>query len=80
MLLTTAEAIFLFESGLGNDALTPLLSEPGFWRVAAAWRDHLAGPPRLADEVYSWASGAESGEVFYLPTPGPGDSDGGDIF
>lgn len=76
-LLTAEEAILLFESRLGTDALAPRFSEAD---VAGAWRDHLAGPPRVAEEVYSWASGAESDELFYLPTPGPGDSDGGDIF
>jgi hypothetical protein len=80
VLLTAEEAIFLFEPRLGADALTSLVSEPSLWQVAAAWRYHLAGPPRLAEEVYSWASGAESDELSYLPTPGPGDSDGGDIF
>jgi hypothetical protein len=80
VLLTDEEAIFLFESRPGGNALTPLLSDPSFWKVAASWRDHLAGPPRLAEEVYSWATGAESDELSFLPTPGPGDSDGGDIF
>jgi hypothetical protein len=81
VLLTDEEAVFLFESRAGAEALTPFLSAPSFWDKAAAWRDHLARPPRLAEDVYSWASGgAESDELFYLPTPGPGDSDGGDIF
>ena len=80
VMLTEEEAIFLFESELGQEALTSLLSEASFWQAAAEWRDHLAGPPRLGEDVYSWASGAESEELSYLPTPGPGDSDGGDIF
>jgi hypothetical protein len=80
VLLTAKEAIFLFESRLGDDALASVVSDPSFWKMAASWRDHLAGPPRLAEEVYSWASGAESDELSFLPTPGPGDSDGGDIF
>ena len=75
VLVTAEEAIFIFDSRPGSDALTHILS-----KVAASWRDHLAGPPRLAEEVYSWASGAESDELSFLPTPGPGDSDGGDIF
>jgi hypothetical protein len=80
VLLTAEEAIFLFESRLGDDALASVVSDPGFWNAAASWRDHLAGLPRLADEVYSWSSGAEDDELSFLPTPGPGDSDGGDIF
>jgi hypothetical protein len=75
VLLAAEEAIFLFDPRLGSDALTDILSN-----VAAFWRDHVAGPPRLADEVYSWASGADSEDLSFLPTPGPGDSDGGDVF
>jgi hypothetical protein len=52
--LTSQEAVFLFESQLGVEALEPLLAEPELWRAAAAWRDHLAGPPRLAEDVFSW--------------------------
>ena len=25
------------------------------WRAAAAWRDILAGRPRLAEQVYDWS-------------------------
>jgi hypothetical protein len=78
--LTVHEAIFLFDSQLGADALAPLLADPELWRAAAAWRDHIAGPPRIADDVYSWARRNEPDELSYLPTPGQGDSDGGDIF
>ena len=54
--------------------------DPGVWKEAATWREHLVGSPRIAEEVSSWASGETPEEVFYLPTPGPGDSDGGDIY
>jgi hypothetical protein len=52
--LTPNEVVFLFESPLGGAALEPLLAEPELWRAAASWQDHLAGPPRLADNVYAW--------------------------
>jgi len=52
--LTEDEAIFVFESKLGADALEPLLADPALWLSAAAWRDLLAGPPRIAEDVYSW--------------------------
>jgi hypothetical protein len=52
--LTSAEAIFVFESRLGEHALEPLLEQPGLWQSAAAWHDHVAGPPRIAEDVYSW--------------------------
>lgn len=52
--LTPAEAIFVFESRLGEHALEPLLEQPELWERAAAWHDHVAGPPRIAEDVYSW--------------------------
>jgi hypothetical protein len=78
--LTTQEVIFLFDSDVGAGALASLIAEPDLWQAAAAWRQHIAGPPRIADEVYSWARRNEPEELSYLPTPGAGDSDGGDIF
>jgi len=52
--LTASEAVFIFESRLGADALEPLLQDPKLWQSVAAWHDHLAGPPRIAEDVYSW--------------------------
>ena len=78
--LTQTEVVFLFESAAGADALAPVLANPDVWGAAAAWREHLAGPPRIADQVYSWKQSEVRGDVYYLPTPGPGDSDGGDIY
>lgn len=52
--LTPSEAIFIFESKLGADALEPLLQEPELWQSAAAWHEHLAGPPQIAEDVFSW--------------------------
>lgn len=78
--LTQQEAIFLFDTHLGADALATLVAEPNLWQAAATWREHIAGPPRIAEDVYSWARRHEQDELSSLPTPGPGDSDGGDIF
>jgi hypothetical protein len=78
--LTTDEAVFVFESQLGADALAPLLADPKLWDAAAAWREHVAGPPRIAEEVFSWSRSEPAEDVSFLPTPGPGDSDGGDIY
>ena len=52
--LTKSEVVFIFESPLGADALEPLLQEPKLWQSVAAWHDYLAGPPRIAEDVYSW--------------------------
>jgi hypothetical protein len=46
--------VFVFESQLGVEALEPLLAESEVWKAAASWREHLAGPPRLAEDVFSW--------------------------
>jgi hypothetical protein len=45
-----------------------------------AWQEHLVARPRLAESVYSWARPEDDEGLSFLPTPGPGDSDGGDIF
>ena len=78
--VTAGEVVFLFETSLSRDGLATLLSQPQMWQVAAAWQEHLDGPPRIAESVFSWSQPEEPAEVYYLPTPGPGDSDGGDIF
>jgi len=52
--LTASEVVFIFESPLGAQALEPLLQDPELWQSAAAWHDHLAGPPRIAEDVFSW--------------------------
>lgn len=52
--LTGSEAVFIFESQLGAKALEPLLESPELWQSAAAWHDHLDGPPRIAEDLFSW--------------------------
>ena len=52
--LTEEEAIFVFESDLGAAALEPLLQSATLWESAAAWHEHLSGPPRIAEDVFSW--------------------------
>jgi hypothetical protein len=80
ILLTSDEVIFVFESENGSDAISAFLSRSEFWQAAGAWQEHVAGPPRLAESTYSWARPEEEGDLSFLSTPGPGDSDGGDIF
>ena len=77
--LTESEAIFLFEAD-SPQAADRLLSNDRLWAAAAAWKDVVAGPPRLADDVYSWSRPKPTDFVSFEPTPGPGDSDGGDVF
>jgi hypothetical protein len=78
--LTSNEVVFVFESPLGPEALMELLATPDVWQAASAWREHLAGAPRIAEDAFSWERPEPGNSVHYLPTPGPGDSDGGDIY
>jgi len=53
LLLTPEEAIFVFEADT-DEGLTALLGQLDVWAAAVAWRDLVAGPPRLADVAYAW--------------------------
>jgi hypothetical protein len=77
--LTESEAIFLFEAD-SSQAADRLLSDDRLWAAAAAWKDVVAGPPRLAEDAYSWSRPKRTDFVSFEPTPGPGDSEGGDVF
>jgi hypothetical protein len=52
--LSQEAVYFLFETEASARPLEELLSEPGVWRAASAWRDIVAGPPRIADDAYDW--------------------------
>jgi hypothetical protein len=65
--LTPTEAIFVFESRLGERALEPLLEQPELWQSAAAWHEHVAGPPMIAEEVYSWTRPDAGADRSLLP-------------
>jgi hypothetical protein len=77
------EVLFEFESGLSAKKLEDALAHPGLWRGADAWQDLAAGPARIAEAAYAWDRKADANvveELFFKPTPGPGDSDGGDLY
>jgi hypothetical protein len=93
--LTDQEAVFFFESAVGF-SLQRLLSNTNVWTSAAAWHDCVAGPPRIARPFYAWAAPSreddtreddtreddtrEDDNLSFAATPGPGDSEGGDIY
>ena len=58
--LTDREVVFLFEGPDARAAVERLVGDPGVWRAATAWKDCLAGRPRLADETYTWAKAPPS--------------------
>ena len=53
LLLTTEEAIFVFEAE-NEDGVRALLNQLDIWAAAAAWGELVAGPPRLAAIAYAW--------------------------
>ena len=79
VLLTEAEAIFVF-NGAAPDVLDGIGAEASAWAPGAAWDELLAGPPRLAEIAYAWERIERIDDISSAPTPGPGDSDGGDVF
>jgi hypothetical protein len=78
--LTESEAIFLFEAD-SAEAADRLLSSSSVWGAAVAWKELVAGPPRIAADAYSWTRPEEPADYrSFEPTPGPGDSEGGDLY
>jgi hypothetical protein len=77
--LTEREAIFVFEA-TDRSALDRLAANVDVWAAAEKWRVCVAGKPRLAEDAYSWARSEVPEGVSFAPTPGPGDSDGGDVY
>ena len=77
--VTDDEAIFVFEAA-ERDALDRLASDAPVWLAAAEWQQLAAAPPRVAQAAYSWHPVEAQDNVSFAPTPGPGDSEGGDVF
>jgi hypothetical protein len=77
--LTDQEAIFVFNAASGF-SLQRLLADTKVWASAAAWHDVIAGPPRVGKPFFAWAAVTSSDGLFFDPTPGQGDSEGGDIY
>jgi hypothetical protein len=73
------DVVFVFEAD-DLDAAERLIGGESFWDAGQAWSDLVAGPPRLAEEAYSWVRPHTPEDVMFEPTPGPGDSEGGDVY
>jgi hypothetical protein len=56
-----------------------VLGDPSVAAVAAAWGEYVASAPRVAEDAHSWAR-VEDESLSFEPTPGPGDSEGGDVY
>jgi len=77
--VSEAEAIFLFEAD-AREAVERLADDASLWQAARGWTELVAGPPRLAEGAFSWQRPHPHDETFFTPTPGPGDSEGGDLY
>ena len=77
--VTDSEVVFLF-AGESRAAIERLAGEAHLWTAASAWKDVLAGPPRIAEDAYAWVQPKGLDGATFASTPGPGDSEGGDLF
>jgi hypothetical protein len=77
--VTEAEAVFLFEAD-AVEAVERLADDATLWDAVEGWTELVAGPPRLAEGVYSWTRPVTPESTFFTPLPGPGDSEGGDLY
>jgi len=78
--LTDREVVFVFDSEKLPATLRLPGEDPSVWKAAKAWQKLMAGKPRKAETAYSWRRPDDGDAVFFGPMPGPGDSDGGDLF
>ncbi len=77
---TKREFVFVFESPERSATLRLHAEDPSLWEFAREWRKLTAGRPRKAQTAFAWERSEDAEGVSYAPTPGPGDSDGGDIY
>ena len=71
------ELVFLFEGEHAEEEAKRLLENPDVLGRAGRIGAHLAEPPRLPEEVFSWERPPDLDGVTFTPQPGPGDSEGG---
>lgn len=78
--LTDREVVFVFEGAGPGRTLELPAEDPALWRAADSWAECMSERPRIASTAYSWLRTPEPEGVSFAPTPGPGDSEGGDIY
>jgi hypothetical protein len=78
--VTNREILFVFEGGMPSATLTLPGEDPQVWHAAAAWQECLAEQPRVARTAFSWERVRTPRGVSFEPTPGQGDSEGGDVY
>jgi hypothetical protein len=78
--LSDREVVFVFEAEGDSAALQLSAENTAVWEAAAAWQECFAERPRVARLAFAWERVETPNGVFFEPTPGPGDSDGGDLY
>jgi hypothetical protein len=77
--VTDSEVAFVFETD-DEGILSRLVGGPILW-AAAEWSEIAAEAPHVASADYSWSRPQdEASGLTYKATPGPGYSEGGDVF
>jgi hypothetical protein len=79
ILVSDEEVVFVFEAP-SQDFRDRLVAEAKAWTAGGAWKDLAAAAPRFAETAYASRRFEPQDQLSSAPTPGPGDSDGGDIF
>jgi hypothetical protein len=79
VLVTDDEVVFLFEAP-DQHLLDRLVAEASARIVAGTWKDLVAAAPRVAATAYTWRRAGPEENLSWASTPGPGDSEGGDVF
>jgi hypothetical protein len=76
---TGNEVIFILDAS-DPSRLQRLVANLDLTAAAEAWRQHAAGPARIAEEAFSWSRPDLAEGLSFAATPGPGDSEGGDLY
>lgn len=77
---TNSEVVFVFEA-YDDGVLERLVRNSTLWASTSEWTEIVAGAPHIAPAVSSWSRPQDEAiGVSFEPTPGPGDSEGGDVF
>ena len=71
------EIVWLFEGVHAEQEVERLIGDPRGLGRASRIGLHLAGRPRLPEEVFSWERPEVVPGLSFGPLPGPGDSEGG---
>jgi hypothetical protein len=58
VILTSEEAVFVFEVADGAEELDAILSSEDFWSVVGWWEHIAVGQPRLGVVAYAWTRAA----------------------